>query len=84
MEDSQSRGFGTLSYSSMCSADHGHLGTYVDVGFPKIGGILGGPTIRIIVYWGLCWGPLTLANYPVSQKFVLRGSGLGFSAGAPS
>ena len=28
-------------------------------GFPKIGGTLSGfPILRIIVYWGLYWGPL--------------------------
>ena len=33
-------------------------------GFPKImGTILGVPIIRIIVFWGLYWGPLILGNY---------------------
>ena len=32
--------------------------------FPKIRGtFLGVPIIRIIVFWGLCWGPLVLGNY---------------------
>ena len=33
-------------------------------GFPKIRGtILGVPIIRIIVFWGLYWGPPILGNY---------------------
>ena len=33
-------------------------------GFPKISGtILGVPIIRIIVCWGLFWGPPILGNY---------------------
>ena len=33
-------------------------------GFPKIRGtFLGVPIIRIIVFWGLYWGPLILGNY---------------------
>ena len=33
-------------------------------GFPKIRGtFLGVLIIRIIVYWGLYWGPLILGNY---------------------
>ena len=33
-------------------------------GFPKIRGIiLGVPIIRIIIYWGLYWGPPTLGKY---------------------
>ena len=35
-------------------------------GFPKIRGtILGVPTIRTIVFWGLYWGPTILGNYHV-------------------
>ena len=35
-------------------------------GFPKIRGtILGVPIIRIIVFWGLYWGPLILGNYHI-------------------
>ena len=31
--------------------------------FPKIRGVLlGFPIIRIIVFWGLCWGPPILGN----------------------
>ena len=38
-------------------------------GFPEIRGtILGVPIIRIIVYWGLCWGPLILGNYHVGSR----------------
>ena len=34
--------------------------------FPKIRGtILGVPIIRIIVYWGLFWGPLIYGNYHI-------------------
>ena len=41
-------------------------------GFPKIRGtMLGVPIIRIIVYWGLYWGPLILGNY---HKDFARGS----------
>ena len=37
-------------------------------GFPKIEGtLLGVPIIRIIVYWGLYWGPLILRNYHVGH-----------------
>ena len=33
-------------------------------GFPKIRGtFLGVPIIRIIVFWGLDWGPLILGKY---------------------
>ena len=35
-------------------------------GFPKIRGtLLGVPIIRIIVFWGLHWGPPILGNYHV-------------------
>ena len=34
--------------------------------FPKIRGtILGVPILRIIVYWGLYWGPPILGNYHI-------------------
>ena len=41
-------------------------------GFPDIRGtFLGVPIKRIIVYWGLYWGPLILANYNLEdQKFA--------------
>ena len=33
-------------------------------GFPKIRGtLLGALIIRIIIYWGLYWGPLIWGNY---------------------
>ena len=33
-------------------------------GFPKIRGtFLGVPIVRILVFWGLDWGPLILGNY---------------------
>ena len=35
-------------------------------GFPKIRGtILGVPTIRTVVFWGLYWGSLILGNYHI-------------------
>ena len=35
-------------------------------GFPKIRGtFLGVPIIRIIVYWGVYWGPPILGNYHI-------------------
>ena len=37
---------------------------FIGGGGPKIGGALSGvPKIRIIVYWGLYWGPLIQGNY---------------------
>ena len=36
-------------------------------GFPKLGvPSLGVPIIKIIVYWGLYWGPLILGNYHIA------------------
>ena len=36
-------------------------------GFPKIRGtLLGVPIIRIVVYWGLYWGPPILGNYHIA------------------
>ena len=41
-------------------------------GFPKIGGtFLGVPIIRIIVFWGLYWGPLILGNYHLFFRCLL-------------
>ena len=38
------------------------------VGFPKIRGtFLGVPILRIIVFWGLYWGPLILGKYHVES-----------------
>ena len=38
-------------------------------GFPKLGStFLGVPIIRIIIYWGLYWGPLILGNYHIFPK----------------
>ena len=38
-------------------------------GFPKIRGtFLGVPIIRIIVYWGLYWGPHILGNYHFGNR----------------
>ena len=48
-------------------------------GFPKLGGtILGVPSIRIIVFEGVYWGPLILGNYHISSpmgwgEFNFRG-----------
>ena len=37
--------------------------------FPKIRGpFLGVPIIRIIVFWGLYWGPLILGNYQILRN----------------
>ena len=47
---------------------------------PKIRGtVLGVPIIRIIVYWGLHWGPLILGNYQMHPGYCLgcRPYGLG-------
>ena len=44
-------------------------------GFPKIKGtLLGVPVLRIIVFWGLYWGPLILRNYhiAVTQGYIQR------------
>ena len=41
---------------------------YREKGFPKVGvPFLGVPVIRILVYWGLCWGPLMLGNYHIKK-----------------
>ena len=46
--------------------------------FPKLGGetFLGVPIIRIILLWGLYWGPLILGNYHLRVKGVRKVSGL--------
>ena len=37
-----------------------------EVGFPKIRGtLLGVPIIRILVFWGLYWGPLILGSMEI-------------------
>ena len=37
--------------------------------FPKIRGtILGVPILRIILFWGLYWGPPILGNYHISHS----------------
>ena len=37
--------------------------------FPKIRGtVLGVPILRIIVYWGVYWGPLILGNYQMGSS----------------
>ena len=39
--------------------------------FPRIGGtLLGVPLIRIIVFWGLYWGPLICGNYHIGEYFL--------------
>ena len=41
------------------------------LGFPKIGGtILGVPIIRIIIYWGLYWGPPIYGNYRLGSEVL--------------
>ena len=41
-----------------------------DIGFPKIRGtLLGVLIIRIIVFWGLYWGPLFLGDYHIGVNF---------------
>ena len=43
------------------------------LGFPKIRGTNSGvPIIRIIIYWGLYWGPLILGNYHVYLGLRVR------------
>ena len=37
------------------------------------GTILGVPLIRIIIYWGLCWGPPILGNYHVGLRIHSSG-----------
>ena len=53
---------------------------YQTWGFPKIRGtFLGVPIIRIIIYWGLFWGPLILVQIlkmGMSQNEGMRGSAL--------
>ena len=48
-------------------------------GFPRTRGtLLGFPIIRIIVYWGLYWGPLILGNYQIRVGPGLKDWDLGF------
>ena len=48
----------------MCDHESPKLGCNYIWGFPKIRGtILGVPIIRIIVFWGLYWGPPILVSY---------------------
>ena len=43
-------------------------------GFPKIRGTLSGiPIIRIIIFWGLHWGPLIQGNYQIITNIILSG-----------
>ena len=38
------------------------------MGVSKIRGtFLGAPILRIIIFWGLYWGPLILGNYHISR-----------------
>ena len=40
--------------------------------FPKIRGtILEVPSIRVIVFWGLYWGPLILGNYRLGKCILM-------------
>ena len=46
---------------------------YIYGGFLKIRGtILGVSIIRIVVYWGLYWGPLILGNYHIYRHRYMR------------
>ena len=56
-------------------------------GFPKIRGtFLGVPIIRIIVYWGLYWGPLIYGKYYIlaywnrKWKLPVSAQALGFKS----
>ena len=41
------------------------------LGFPKIRGTLSGVLIiRIIVFWGLYWGPPIIGNYQISKELL--------------
>ena len=40
-----------------------------------MGTFLGVPIIRIIIYWGLYWGPLILRNYHMKGECTLSGGG---------
>ena len=43
-------------------------------GFPKLGvPFLGVPIIRILIFWGLYWGPLILGNYHIGIKGLYKG-----------
>ena len=42
-------------------------GDFLKLGLPY----LGVPIIRIIAYWGLCWGPMIFGKYLVSSLCVL-------------
>ena len=45
-----------------------------NMGLPK-NTFSGVATIRIIVFWGLYWGPLILGNYHISEVlWMLRGT----------
>ena len=42
---------------------------YLYGGFPKLGvPLLGGPRLRLIVFWGLYWGPLFGENYHMGMN----------------
>ena len=41
-------------------------------GFRKIRGTFSGvPIKRTVIFWGLCWGPLTLGNYQIPKTRIL-------------
>ena len=55
----------------------GNIGLYIGLhrglGFPKIGvTFLGVPIIRVVVFWGIYWGPLLLGNHHVGIQCILR------------
>ena len=59
-----SLGIKTLRLRTVIRERIGALGAALIWEFPEImGTFVGVPIIRIIVYWGLYWGPLLLGNY---------------------
>ena len=61
--------YGTLGHEPSRITCVARAGCYISCGvgiweFPKIRGtFLGVPIIRIIIYWGLYWGPLILGHH---------------------
>ena len=52
--------------------------------FPKIRGTIWGvPILRIIVFWGLHWGPLILGNYHIRDYRVLGCEAAAMKSGLP-
>ena len=54
-----------------CQTSLPGLDRFLKMGVSKnVGTFLGVPIIRIIVYWGLYWGPLILGNYQIGLGAV--------------